>query len=207
MQFTTIEIEVEADGEQKIDVVVPRFGDGDTRTVLILIEQLDGDKVDFDSWVEADGVPPTTLFGRIRAFGGRLADRATDMTVWLQSRARARFRVFIGWVSRKMREMADRLPCTGCKAVIRAGLKAGLAAVGVPAPDGAEAKIAAEAFEKLFDANICGYVAEFVDEALGKGAWDRIWREAAKMIDPIHHAYKMIDGAFETTCRWLGFCP
>lgn len=208
MHFIDIDVDLDERGEHRLELFVPQLSDNDERTVLVLLEQIEGEIGQFDGWVEAEGVESVhSDYKRIVTFAGRMRDGATRLAVGIRSHVKARFRVFIGWVSSKICDLIRRLPCAGCKAVVRAALKAGLAAIGVPAPDGAEAKFLAADLSKLLDPELCGRIADFVDQALGEGRWEWLWSQAAKMIDPINRAYRMFDEAFEFTCRAMGFCP
>ena len=208
MLVSSFTVTADPDGAE-LDIVLPddRSSPAEPGSLFILVEALDGEGGDF----RVEGTVVERLPSEdpaVQIFAGAVRE-LESLSLRLFSGIRRRFRVFVGWVKGRVGELWKKLPCKGCVMAIRAAVKAGLAALGVPFLDADRARVAAERITDL--ANIPSLpalepIADFMERLFGERVWGWIWAAVAGAIDPLVEVLRMADSFFRELCTMLGFC-
>lgn len=121
----------------------------------------------------------------------------------IKSLARSAVRISVAFFRQKISAAVDRLPCTVCKAILRAVVTAVLAHFGVPhlaiigsVPISVGHK---ETIRQIAFGVIHTALTELLDIS--------IWRVILDVLDAIDWIFGIADKLYEMACQRLGVCP
>ena len=205
MFLSTVEVSIGAAGNANLTFVVPR-GDGNGQA-LVVVEYLGGE-VDPGFEVGVSGLESGNLsaVNSAAVFAGPVDSAADEVVVNIWGRVGSRFRIFTGWANRKLQQVISGLPCSGCRMALKAVLRAGLAAAGVPMPGDVVADLL-EAYLPKVLAEIGGTaIGDFLREAVGNEVYHRVLDTLGSVLVGFTKALKRLDDVCRAVCREVGLC-
>lgn len=202
-------VELEEGGRFDMMIPLPRPIADDHCSAFVLVERVveSGEApAEAGFTAELPGVKPlATELRTMQLFAGSVSDDLDALMLSVVAQVRGRFRIFVGWASRRLREAWAKLRCPGCRMALKAALKAGLGMLGVPLPEGGEVMI--DSVDRLLDALLQSEIAEFLSDLLGEHALDALRDAVHGAFDPVSKALRLLDELFFAICARLGLCP
>lgn len=206
--YTINEFEVQIDGSDAVELHVaapPEDGSKRASQALVLIERFAphgevqaGEHGSIDIVLGGNNAENISQIPDVAVYAAEINAESNSLRIRLTGRAGERFRVFVGWARRRIEEERVQLSCTLCRKVIKAAIRAALAAVGVPTPGELTQELAAQLMAGLALEGI----AAFLREIFG----DQIISILGNWIDALIGIGRAIDAFCRAVCEMLGIC-